>query len=84
MRDPQTVRLCCKQEKEERDKAVFDYYFTSRLIAYGEIPDTVPKDLPPEVREEIISQRVESFCLKLYKQDMERIRRKYESTYSEH
>ena len=73
-------RMCSKQEKDERDKAIFDYYIDNRLIAYGEIPDTVPKNLPPEVREEVIRQRVESFCLKLYKQDMERIRRKYEST----
>lgn len=73
-------RMCSKQEKNERDKAIFDYYIDNRLIAYGEIPDTVPIDLPSEVREEIIRQRVEVFCLKLYKEDMERIRRKYEST----
>lgn len=71
-------RLCSKQEKNERDKAIFDYYIDNRLIAYGEIPDTVPVDLPFEVREEVIRQRVESFCLKLYKEDTERIRRKYE------
>ena len=75
-----TVRSCSKEEKAERDKAICDYYLDNRLIAYGEIPDTVPKNLPPEVREEVIRQRVESFCLRLYKQDMERIRRKYEST----
>ena len=71
-------RMCSKQEKNERDKAIFDYYIDNRLIAYGEISDTVPIDLPSEVREEIIRQRVEAFCLKLYKEDMERIRRKYE------
>lgn len=75
-----TVRQCSKKEKAERDRAIVDYYLTNRLIAYGEIPDTVPEDLPPEVREEIINQRVEVFCLKLYKKDIERIRRKYEST----
>lgn len=73
-------RMCSKQEKNERDKAIFDYYINNRLIAYGEIPDTVPEDLPPEVREEIISQRVEAFCLNRYKKDIERIRSKYEST----
>lgn len=75
-----TVRQCSKEEKAERDNAVFDYYINNRLIAYGEIPDSVPEDLPKEVREDIIRQRVECFCLKLYKKDMERIRRKYEST----
>lgn len=75
-----TVRQCSKEEKAERDKAIVDYYLNNRLIAYGEIPDSVPEDLPPEVREEIISQRVEVFCLNHYKKDMERIRRKYEST----
>ncbi len=75
-----TVRVCSKEEKAERDKAIVDYYLDNRLIAYGEIPDSVPKDLPPEVREEVIRQRIEVFCLKLYKKDMERIRRKYEST----
>ena len=80
MRDIQAVRHCSKEEKAERDKAIVDYYIHNRLIAYGEIPDTVPKDLPPEVREEIISQRVEVFCLNHYKKDMERIRRKYEGT----
>ena len=73
-----TVRRCSKEEKAERDKTIVDYYIHNRLIAYGEIPDYVPENLPREVREEIISQRVESFCLKLYKKDMERIRRKYE------
>lgn len=80
MNEAQTVRLCCKAEKEERDIAVYDYYITNRLIAYGEVPDSVPDTLPKEVREEIIRQRVEVFCLKHYKKDMERIRRKYEST----
>lgn len=73
----QTVRLCSKQEKEERDKAIVDYYIDNRLIAYGEVPDSVPKNLPKEVREEMIRQRVEVFCLKHYKKDVERIRRKY-------
>lgn len=82
MRDIQTVRHCSKEEKAERDKAIVDYYIHNRLIACGEIPDTVPEDLPPEVRKEIISQRIEVFCLKLYKKDMERIRRKYESTHN--
>ena len=77
-----TVRHCSKEEKAERDKAVVDYYLTNRLIAYGEIPDSVPENLPKEVREEVIRQRVEVFCLKLYKKDIERIRRKYESTNS--
>ena len=76
MRDPQTVRSCCKQEKEERDKAIFDYCYTNRLIAYGDIHEDLP--------EVVIQEKVESFCLKMYRQDMERIRRKYESTYSEH
>ena len=75
-----TVRRCGKEEKAERDQAIVDYYINNRLIAYGEIPDSVPENLPKEVREEIIRQRVEVFCLKLYKKDMERIRRKYEST----
>ena len=75
-----TVRCCSKEEKAERDKAIVDYYLNNRLIAYGEVPDTVPEDLPLEVREVIISQRVESVCLNLYKKDMERIRRKYEGT----
>ena len=74
------VRVCSKEEKAERDNAIIDYYLNNRLIAYGEIPDTVPKDLPLEVREEIISQRIEAFCLNRYKKDVERIRRKYEST----
>lgn len=75
-----TVRQCSKEEKAERYKAIADYYLNNRLIAYGEIPDSVPEDLPSEVREEIISQRVEAFCLNHYKKDMERIRRKYEGT----
>lgn len=75
-----TVRSCSKEEKAERDKAIYDYYIDNRLIAYGEIPDTVPKNFPPEVREEIIRQRVEEFCLKRYREDMERIRSKYERT----
>lgn len=62
--------LCSKQEKEERDKAVLDYYINNRLIAYGDIHEDLP--------ETVIQERVESFCLKLYKKDMERIRRKYE------
>ena len=65
-------RLCSKQEKEERDKAVVDYYITNRLIAYGDIHEDLP--------EAVIREKVESVCLKLYKQDMERIRSKYEST----
>lgn len=65
------VSLCSKQEKEERDKAIVDYYINNRLIAYGDIHEDLP--------EPVIQERVESFCLKLYKQDMERIRRKYES-----
>ena len=73
-----TVRQYSEEEKAERDNAVVDYHINNRLIAYGEIPDTVPKDLPPEVREGIISQRVEAFCLNHYKKDMERIRRKYD------
>lgn len=75
-----TVRSCSKEEKAERDKAIVDYYINNRLIAYGEVPDTVPEDLPSEVREAIIRLRVEAFCLNRYKKDMERIRRKYEST----
>ncbi len=75
-----TVRQCSKEEKAERDNAILDYYLNNRLIAYGEIPDSVPEDLPLEVREEIISQRVEAFCLNRYKKDIERIRSKYEST----
>ena len=78
MKDIQTVRPCCKAEKEERDKAMVDYYLNNRLIAYGEVPGSVPEDIPKDVREEIIRQRVESFCLKHYEKDMERIRRKYE------
>lgn len=75
-----TVRVCSKEEKAERDQAIVDYYLNNRLIAYGEVPDTVPKNLPTEVREEIIRQRIECFCLKHYKKDMERIRRKYAGT----
>ena len=63
-------RICSKQEKNERDKAVFDYYIDNRLIAYGEIHEDLP--------EAVVQERVESFCLRLYKQDMERIRRKYD------
>lgn len=73
-----TVRQCSKEEKAERDKAIVDYYIDNRLIAYGEIPDSVPEDLPPEVREEMIRLRIEEFCLERYKEDMERIRRKYD------
>lgn len=80
MRDIQAVRHCSKEEKAERDKAVVDYYIDNRLIAYGEVPDSVPKNIPKEVREDIIRQKVEAFCLKRYKEDMERIRRKYECT----
>ena len=65
-------RLCSKQEKDERDKAIVDYYITNRLIAYGDIHEDLP--------EAVVQEKVESFCLKMYKQDMERIRRKYEST----
>jgi len=65
-------RICSEQEKEERDKAIVDYYLTNRLIAYGDIHEDLP--------EVVVMERVESFCLKMYKQDMERIRRKYEST----
>lgn len=80
MRDVQTVRPCCKAEKEERDIAVCDYYITNRLIAYGEVPDSVPKNLPRGVREEMIRTKIEEFCLKRYREDIERIRRKYEGT----
>jgi hypothetical protein len=62
-------RICSKQEKAERDKAVVDYYINNRLIAYREIHEDLP--------EVVAQERVESFCLKMYKQDMERIRRKY-------
>ena len=65
-------RSCSKQEKEERDKAIVDYYIDNRLIAYGEIHEDLP--------EAVVQERVESFCLRMYKQDMERIRRKYECT----
>lgn len=78
MRDPQIVRPCCKAEKEERDKAIVDYYIHNRLIAYGEVPDSVPEDIPEAIREEMIRQRIETYCLKLYEKDMERIRRKYD------
>lgn len=87
MKDIQTVRpspvivpcrICSKQEKNERDKAVIDYYIDNRVIAYGEVPDSVPENLPRDVREEIIRQRVEAFCLTLYEKDVERIRRKYD------
>lgn len=78
-----TARVCSKEEKAERDKAIVDYYLNNRMIAYGEIPDSVPENLPKEVREEIISQRVEAFCLNHYKKDMERIRRKYALSNSE-
>ena len=74
-----TVRRCSKEEKAERDQAIVDYYLNNRLIAYGEIPDSVPESLPKEVREEVIRQRVEVFCLKHYKKDIERIRSKYAS-----
>ena len=83
MRGLQTVRLCCKAEKKERDKAVIDYYINNRLIAYGEVSDSVPEDIPEDVREEIIRQRIETYCLKLYEKDMERIRRKYALSHSE-
>jgi hypothetical protein len=43
----------------------------------------VPENIPEDVREEVIRQKVESFCLKMYKQDMERIRRKYALSHSE-
>ena len=68
-------RMCSKQEKDERDKAVADYYINNRLIAYGDLPEDLP--------EAVAQERVESFCLKMYKQDMERIRRKYALSYSE-
>lgn len=74
------IRQCSKEEKAERDNAVYDYYVTNRLIACGEVPDSVPENLPKEVREEMIRLKIEEFCLKLYREDMERIRRKYEST----
>lgn len=83
MRDIQTVRLCSKQEKEERDKAIVDYYINNRLIAYGEVPDSVPENIPKDVREEMIRAKVEEFCLKHYREDMERIRRKYALSHSE-
>ena len=79
MRDIQTIRPCCKAEKEERDIAICDYYITNRLIAYGEVPDSVPDNLPKDVREEMIRIKIEEFCLKLYREDIERIRRKYAS-----
>lgn len=68
-------RMCSKQEKDERDKAVIDYYINNRLIAYGNMSEDLP--------EAVVQERVESFCTRLYVQDMERIRRKYESTNSE-
>ena len=78
MNKNQTVRPCCKAEKEERDIAVYDYYITNRLIAYGEVPDSVPENLPRDVREEMIRIKIEEFCLKRYREDIERIRRKYD------
>ena len=65
-------RMCSKQEKDERDKALYDYYINNRLVAYGDMPEGLP--------EAVVQERVESFCLKHYKKDMERIRRKYERT----
>ena len=82
MRDIQTVRHCSKEEKAERDNAIVDYYLTNRLIAYGEVPDSVPEDIPKDVREEMIRVKVEEFCLKHYREDMERIRRKYALSHS--
>lgn len=75
-----TVRQCSKEEKAEREEAIADYYLNNRLIAYGEVYDSVPENLPKDVREEMIRIKVEEFCLKRYREDMERIRRKYEST----
>lgn len=78
-----TVRQCSKEEKAERDNAIVDYYINNRLVAYGEIPDSVPEDIPKDVREEMIRIRVEEFCLKRYVEDMKRIRRKYALSNSE-
>lgn len=78
MRNIQTVRPCCKAESEERIAAICDYYVTNRRIAYGQVPDSVPENIPKDVREEMIRVKVEEFCLKRYREDMERIRRKYE------
>lgn len=63
-------RVCSKEEKAECDQAIIDYYLNNRLIAYGDIHEDLP--------EAVVQERVESFCLKMYKQDMERIRRRYE------
>jgi len=64
-------------KKEELDKAIYDYYITNRLIAYGEPYDDIPSNIPTELREQIIRARVESFCLERYTEDIDRIRRKY-------
>ena len=67
-------------KKEELDKAICDYYIDNRLIAYREPHDDIPSNIPKELREQIIEARVESFCLEHYAKDIDRIRRKYEST----
>lgn len=67
-------------KKEELDKAILDYYINNRLIAYGEPYEDIPSNIPKEVKEQIIEARVESFCLERYAEDIDRIRRKYEST----
>ena len=48
--------------KEELDKALYDYYITNRLIAYGEVP-------------ELTEEQIEAYCREQYKKDCEKIRR---------
>ena len=67
-------------KKEELDKAIYDYYITNRLIACGEPYDDIPSNIPKELREQIIKTRIELFRLEYYAKDIDRIRRKYEST----
>ena len=58
-------------KKREFQVALYDYYITNRLIAYGEVP-------------ELTEEQIEARCMEQLKKDWEELRRKYdnESSYS--
>ena len=57
------MKLPSKAEKEELDKAWYDYCIINRLIAYGEVPP-------------LTEEQIEAYCKEQLKKDCEEIRRK--------
>lgn len=54
-----------KERSKLLRRAWYDYCFTNRLIAYGEVP-------------KLTEEQIEAHCKAQYEKDCEEIRRKYE------